>query len=92
MSWNCIAVPGSPDDHWVKQIDFIHTIISGSGTDEGLNIGPNQTRVGLVTFGDTGELYFDFNEHTVSNNYIVGINYHVVSDVIIIFSGQSVIT
>ena len=75
MSWNCIAVPGSPDDNWQKQIDFIHTIISGNGTDEGLNIAPDQTRVGLVTFSYNGTLHFDFNEHTVSNNYIVQINY-----------------
>ena len=51
---------GSSDDNWQKQLNFVETVVKG------LNVSPDQTRVGIITFSNKAKLHWDFNEYTVS--------------------------
>ena len=62
--------PGSSNDNWQIQKNFIRAIIEGDRNTEGLTIAPDQTRVGMVTFGNNGRLHWGLDEHTVSNHRI----------------------
>ena len=54
-----ILAPGSSRDNWQIQLNFINSII------DGLVIGDDETRVGMVTFSDRAKLRWTLDSHKV---------------------------
>lgn len=64
---------GSVRDDWSILLYFVVDVVKR------INVGPEGTHIGVVTFGDNGKLIFDFNEFNKTSDYEMMISNEIAS-------------